>query len=221
MLPSRRVNPSDLELLLAWRSGDPSAGEALFRRHFEAVVRFFCNKVGEDVDDLVQETFLGCLRSRERFREEASFRTFLFAIARNKLLAHRDRWRRAHADADFDASRVAALDASPSQIAVEQSEQELLVRGLRRIDLDLQIALELYYWEGLRSVDVAVVLDIPHGTARSRLRRGKEQLRTAIEALARSPELGASTTADLERWLRSIRGWVGPRQGPDPSPPEA
>lgn len=212
MVPCRVVAPGDMDLLAAWRSGDATAGEALFRRHFESIYRFFCNKVGDDIDDLVQETFLGCVRSRERFREDASFRTFLFAIARNKLLGYRDRWRRVHVDADFDASRVAALEASPSQIAVEHQEQELLLRGLRRLPLDLQIALELYYWEGFRSVDIATVLDIPHGTARSRLRRAKEQLRESIDRLAQSPELGQSTTADLERWLHSMRAHVGARE---------
>ena len=55
-------------------------------RHYASVSRFFANKVKRDYDDLTQATFLACLESIGRFRGEASFRTLLFAIARNKLL---------------------------------------------------------------------------------------------------------------------------------------
>ncbi|MCA9708401.1 MAG: sigma-70 family RNA polymerase sigma factor, partial [Myxococcales bacterium] len=72
----------DEQLLARWRGGDAQAGAALFERYYEAIARFFVNKVGLDCGDLVQATFLGCLEGLERFRGEASFRTLLFAIAR-------------------------------------------------------------------------------------------------------------------------------------------
>ena len=49
---------ADLELLQKWSDGDASAGNQLFNRHFDPVCRFFANKVSEDVDDLIQKTFL-------------------------------------------------------------------------------------------------------------------------------------------------------------------
>lgn len=198
---------SDADLLAAWRESDVAAGEALFARHFDAVHRFFCNKVWNDqIDDLIQETFLGCVRGRERF--EVSFRTYLFGIARKQLLKHCDRWRQRHRNEDYQSSRVAALDASPSQLAAQRQEQKLLLRALRRLPLDLQTALELFYWEGMKSVEIAEVLDIPHGTARSRLRRGREILKETVETLADSPELLQSTVGDFDGWLRSIQAKV-------------
>lgn len=212
--------PTDAALLDAWRDGDAEAGETLFARHFEAVHRFFCNKIwGEDVDDLIQETFLGCVRGRERF--SVSFRTYLFGVARKQLLKHCDRWRRRHRDEDYQTSRMAALDASPSQLAVDRQEQTLLLRALRRLPLDLQIALELFYWEDMKSIDIASVLDIPHGTARSRLRRGRDMLRETVETLATSPELLQSTVGDFEGWLRSIQARVAPAEGVRAPTPEA
>jgi RNA polymerase sigma-70 factor (ECF subfamily) len=199
---------SDVELLDRWRTGDTVAGQTLFARHFESIYRFFCNKVGRDVDDLVQETFLGCVHSKDRFRGDSSFRTFLFAIARNQLLKHRERWSKANGKQDFEESRVALLDSTPSKLAVDHEEQELLLRALRRLPLDLQIALELFYWEGLRSKDIAAILEIPHGTARSRLRRARELLREHVDLLARTPSLRESTTANFDRWLKSIRDKV-------------
>ena len=197
---------TDLELLHGWRAGDESAGQQLFERHFESVYRFFCNKVARDVDDLVQETFLGCVGAKDRFREDASFRTFLFAIARKVLLKYRERWAPKDAGEEFHASRVADLEVSPTQIVVESEEQALLLRALRRLPLELQIALELYYWEGMRSKDVADVLELPHGTVRSRLRRGREQVKETVEQLAQRPDLRASTLGNFDAWLASIQG---------------
>ena len=203
---SKTAARSDLELLDAWRGGDALAGEVLFERHFESIYRFFCNKVPRDVDDLVQETFLGCVGARERFRQDASFRTFLFAIARKVLLKHRERWAPREAGEELHASQIAALDVSVTQIVVESEEQALLLRALRRLPLDLQTALELFYWEGLLSREIAEVLELPQGTVRSRLRRGREMLREIIDQLAANPELRGSTLGDFDQWLASIQG---------------
>jgi RNA polymerase sigma-70 factor (ECF subfamily) len=206
MVPPLSTN--DLELLHRWRDGDETAGQALFERHFDSVYGFFCNKVGpEAVDDLVQETFLGIVRSRDRFREEASFRTYLFAIAHRQMMKYRERWYKARdRGADFDLERVQALDGSPSQLVVNHSEQALLVRALRHLPLELQIVLELFYWQDLRSIDIADILEIPHGTVRSRVRRAREQLAERIEQLADDPALCASTVGNIEDWLRSLQG---------------
>lgn len=203
---SKTAARSDLELLDAWRGGDAHAGEVLFERHFESVYRFFCNKVPRDADDLVQETFLGCVGAKERFRQDASFRTFLFAIARKVLLKYHERWAPRSAGEELHASRIAALDLSVTQIVVESEEQALLLRALRRLPLDLQTALELFYWEGLLSREIAEVLELPEGTVRSRLRRGRELLRQIIDDLAANPELRASTLGNFDQWLASIQG---------------
>ena len=195
-----------MTLLEAWRGGDAEAGEVLFERYFESVYRFFCNKVPRDVDDLVQETFLGCVGAKERFREEASFRTFLFAIARKVLLKYRERWAPRDAGEEFHASRVADLDLTATQVVVENEAQALLLRALRRLPLDLQTALELFYWEGLPSREIAEVVELPHGTVRSRLRRGREMLRELIEELAANPRLRASTLGNFDLWLAKIHG---------------
>jgi len=60
------VDPSDAELLERWRSGDRDSGEALFERYYDTVERFFLNKIGDAISDLVQETFIRCVESRDR-----------------------------------------------------------------------------------------------------------------------------------------------------------
>ena len=178
----------DDELLTAWRDGDDAAGERLFERHFDAVVRFFRNKVEEGPEDLVQRTFLGCLEARERFRGQATFRTFLFAIAHNVLKNHfRDRRRgdkqRAR-DVDFSVDSAFGLIPSPSAVVARHRTQQQLLEALRRIPLQYQIALELHYWEELTAAELAEVVAIPAGTAKTRIRRGKELLLEALLELA-------------------------------------
>ena len=203
----------DLALLDAWRAGDATAGETLFERHFACVYRFLCNKLGRDVDDVVQETFLACLQARDRFRADSSFRTFLLAIARNKLLKRLERIGREEAGASFEETRVVDLDASPGHFLVRSEEQAVLLRALRRLPIDLQIALELFYWEAMTSAEIAVVLDVPHGTVRSRLRRAREILREKVELVTDDPGLRQSTLGNFEQWLASMRRRIGEPDG--------
>jgi RNA polymerase sigma factor (sigma-70 family) len=198
---------SDRALLEAWRSGDTEAGSALFERHFPAVYRFFCNKVGTDIDDLVQQTFLGCVEGASRFRAHASFRTFLFAVARNKL---HDHLRRAHAggpdrSADFGVTSLHDLGVSPPDVIATREEERLLLRALRRLSVEQQTLVELSYWEGLTDAALAEVVGIPKGTLKSRLRKARQDLEAELAALSRSPELLQSTVGDLEGWAAAIR----------------
>src|SRR5690606_25346041 len=114
-----------LELLEAWRGGDRQAGEQLFERHFDAVARFFRNKVNQGIDDLIQRTFLACVEGKDRFRGEASFRTFLFAVAHNVLSKHY-RSQRRHGDRiDFGVTSVHDLAPSPSVVVARHDEHRV------------------------------------------------------------------------------------------------
>jgi RNA polymerase sigma-70 factor (ECF subfamily) len=199
-----RVAEDDLKLLAAWREGDAAAGEALFERHFESVFRFVRSKVGDGAEDLVQQVFLACVEGRDRFRAEASFSTYLFAAARNVIYDYWKARSRPQME-DFRDTAAHALDPSPSSAVAHKDNERLLVQALRRIPLDLQMALELYYVEGLRSREVADVLGIPHGTVRSRLRRGLELVREFVEQLRTSDEERTDTLSRLDAWAKDLR----------------
>lgn len=62
--------------------------DALVQRHVQRLFRFFSNKVVAEAADLVQRTFMACVEQRDEFREDAAFRTFLFAIAKRRLYPH-------------------------------------------------------------------------------------------------------------------------------------
>ena len=193
----------DLELLRAWGRGDKDAGEQLFRRHFVAVDGFFRVRLDRDVEDLTQRTFLACLESRGRFRADGSFKAFLFGIARNLLLDHLRR--AAQAPQVSSDAELAASAPSPSARAAQRQEQRLLLKAVRRLPIDHQIALQLHYWERMRGTEIAEVLGVAEGTVWSRLTRAKALLREEIEAVAETPALARSTVDDLERWAGAVR----------------
>lgn len=208
---------SDFELLDAWAAGDRAAGGQIFRRHFRAVFRFFNNKVSGGAEDLVQQTFLGCVETHTRFRREAEFRTFVLSVARNVLYNEFRRRRRKDDMVDFLAHSVMDLSPSPPSVVAEKNEQRLLLEALRQIPVDYQIALELQMWEGLTGPQMAQVLGLAEPGVRSRLSRAKTALKARMEALAESPSLLASTHANLAHWAKSLRDGVGAGPAQDPA----
>lgn len=199
---------SDRELLDAWRDGDRAAGDALFERHFDSVCRFFRNKVNDSIEDLIQRTFLACIENRDKYRGDAEFRTFMLGIARHMLFRYYRDKRRDGRTFDVLDTSVHDLNPSPSAIVAQHKDQERLLKALRRIPMDLQIALELHYWEGMTTSQIAEILDIPHGTASSRIRRAKENL---LRSLGQTIGPAASTELDertLDAWAESLRASV-------------
>jgi RNA polymerase sigma-70 factor (ECF subfamily) len=212
-----RTSASDEELVESWRAGDRSAGDQLFVRHFDSVFRFFAGKIHGDVEDLVQTTFMACVEGKEAYRGESSFRTYMFAVARRLLYRHwRTRSRRPQID--FAVTSLEDLGPSPSAAVRGREEQRLLLEALRRIPLQQQIALELHYWEQLSGKEIALVLDIPEGTVRSRLRLARAALEEQLCKLGSDPELLESTLGNLERWAESFRQLSARRHGEDGTP---
>jgi RNA polymerase sigma factor (sigma-70 family) len=209
------AEPEDEILFDAWATGDKKSGHVLFSRHHDALGRFFRNKVGVEIDDLVQQTLLRCFEAHGRFRKDARFRTFLLGIAHNVLYEHFRRARKSVALVDIDEISVVQLGTSPSGVIAHEQSQQLLLDALRRIPLISQVVLELYYWERLKGPELAEVLGIGEGAVRSRLRRAKEQLKEQLaEQLERPtpptpPTPAASsvpwTDQDLDRRLHSLR----------------
>lgn len=199
----------DIALLDAWRGGDKRAGSTLFARHYARVHRFFRTKVNAaDLGDLIQSTFLACVEGHERYAGTGSLSSYLLGIAYRLLCRHYRAKRRERAYLDFTSVSAADLAPSPSQVVVDRREQRLLLSALRGIPLEFQAILELVYWEDLTAGECAAVLGIPLGTAKSRIRRGRQLLQTRIEALASGPAVLESTLGSLDQWARQLRARI-------------
>jgi RNA polymerase sigma-70 factor (ECF subfamily) len=174
---------TDLELLEAWRAGDGVAGNELVSRHWASVSRFFRSKIGDDGADLISQTLLALVESREPVENVVAF---LFSVARRRIIDHLRRRTRSP-ELDPALSSIADLRTGVETAALRRERADLLRDGLAQIPLDDQIALELAYFDHLTTRGLATVLAIPENTVRSRLSRARDKLRAVLadeEALA-------------------------------------
>lgn len=195
---------ADLSLLDRWCAGDQAAGNALFRVHFPAVYRFFEHKTAGEVDDLVQETFLECVKSRARFQRQSTFRTYLFAIARHVLFHHWRRQAAARPTLDFDDISIASLSTSAGSRLARGADRARLLSVLRTLPLDQQLLLEMFYWEDLDRDQLAEVFDVETATIGSRLFRARQALQVALAlptGAAPGPEVEPTA---FDSWARSL-----------------
>lgn len=196
------------ELIARWRDGCDEAGRRLVRRHFGAIFGFFDRKVADVADDLAQRTFLVASESRTRLDPARGLRPFLFGIARNLLLQHYAVRHRAGRVEDIQERSLDALEPSPSKLLAKYDERASLMAALRTLPVDLQIALELHYWEDMPLADIARIVEIPEGTVKSRLHRAKSLLRAELGRHDGGSTLAATALDMFDRWAASMRARV-------------
>ena len=192
------MDDDDRGLLERWRAGDRAAGEALFERHFASLYRFFQNKSDDDTDELVQATLVACLNAKDQFRGDSSFRTYLFAIARNKLYRYLRERRREAIDVTI-TSIAEVVTTLRSAIARGQAHRALL-DALRKLPVEQQTLLELYYWEELDTLELAKIFEVRVGTINTWLFRARGKLRDLLSSEA--PDM----LEELDRIERDARG---------------
>jgi RNA polymerase sigma-70 factor (ECF subfamily) len=193
---------TDVELLQKWRAGDATAGQALFERHFDSIYGFFETKCEAEADELTQATFLACLRAREQFRQESSFRTYLFTIARNELYRVLRSRQRDGARLDFQLSSIADLVSTPGTRIARNQEHKRLLEALRKLPVEQQTLLELHYWEEMDIAELAEVFESPAVTIRTRLHRARKALRELMEGMAPAEVL--ETLESMDVWAKGF-----------------
>jgi RNA polymerase sigma factor (sigma-70 family) len=177
---------SDLALLEQWRAGDRKAGEDLFSRHFRPVYRFFEHKVGGEADELVQRAFLHCVRARDQFLGQSSFRTYLFAIVRRELYTYLREKARAP-QLDFDTTSIGQILTSPSGRLDRARQIDRLREALRTLPAEQQLLLELHYWQELDAAALGEIFGAEPGTIRVRLLRARKALRVGLDRIETPP----------------------------------
>lgn len=181
----------DLGLLDSWRAGDSRAGQDLFARHFADIYRFFEHKIGLDADDLAQQTFMACVAGRDRFRGGSTFRTYLFAIARNQLYTYLRRLPRGE-HVDFEQTSIAELVTSVTSKLGHAQDVERLRAALSGLAAEQQLLLELHYWHELDAEALGEVFEATPGAIRVRLLRARAALRERMGQVEVDQLRGAS-----------------------------
>jgi RNA polymerase sigma factor (sigma-70 family) len=155
---------------------DPRAFAAVFDRHFEAVHWYARRRVGDEIaEEIAAETFTRAFDRRRRYDlRHADARPWLLGIAGNLLRRHwRTERRRLAAYARAGAGAPAAAADSPTDLAE-------LAAALDRLSKDERDVLLLYALADLSYDEIALALDTPVGTVRSRLARARRRLRPCI-----------------------------------------
>ena len=186
---------TDRELVRRVQSGDPHAFDLLFLRHrhkIHGLVRRFVRREGE-IDDVVQDTFIKAYRALPRFRLDSAFYTWLYRIAintaKNYITAEKRRLNILQSDAH--GMELVEETGSPSELAEPErehlaSEIEAAVhRALDALPDDLRDAVTFREFDGLSYEQIAVIMDCPVGTVRSRIFRAREAIDKRIGYLIR------------------------------------
>ena len=190
---------SDVELLTAWRAGDKSAANALLRRHFAAIFRYFDKHVhGAEVEDLTQKTFEACIETRDRLHHDASFRPYLFGIARKQLLKFYERKYPRGTQVPPSEVELRDIRTSPTGLMARMEQQRLFLRALDTLPEQYKDVLELFFWQDRKIVEITALLGIAVGTVKSRLHRGKAMLKEQLEAMRVEKEARESVLGELE-----------------------
>jgi RNA polymerase sigma-70 factor (ECF subfamily) len=182
---------SDAALVSRAQQGDSAAFGGLVVRYQHRVYNTcyrMCNN-HDDALDLTQSAFLKAFQALPNFDARASFFTWLFRIAVNLTLSQRRARRRRPTlvlrQFDDDERPCEPADAraqdDPSRIIEQTEMQERLGAALDELDDDFRAAVVLRDVEGLNYAAIAEVLELPVGTVKSRIHRGRLMLRALLE----------------------------------------
>jgi RNA polymerase sigma-70 factor, ECF subfamily len=177
---------SEAELLERAQAGDLGAF-ADFMRAFERRVRAVLYRLLDDVrdvDEAVQDTFVQAWRNLERFRGDAAPYTWLYRIAVNEALMRRRR-------KTLPTSELRETIVAGGEDAYAAADtRAFLIERLRALPIEYRTAVVLRDVEGLSNEEVAAALEISLAAAKSRIHRGRMQLRAELEQWERGQEPG-------------------------------
>jgi RNA polymerase sigma-70 factor, ECF subfamily len=181
-----QMGDAEVERLIA-RGEYRSALETLVRAYQDLIVRHCTAMLGGagQGEEVAQEVFLGAYAAMPRFRQEASVRTWLLAIARKQCLkALRDRRRWKRLEEEKRRQIVSGAHRVPADPSAEDPEvlRQRVQRGLERLGPAERTVLLLRYETGLTLAEVAHILGQSEAAVRRQLARALAQLRRVLEA---------------------------------------
>jgi RNA polymerase sigma factor (sigma-70 family) len=187
---------SDETLMRSYRDGDAQAFEMLYARHKGATYRYFLRHAGSNratADELHQDLWFRVIHARGRYEASAKFTTWLFTLARHRMIDH---WRHCNgvalASIEEDAvvmqveERAAALrdvDDEPLHASIDAETRCRLVAALADVPALQRDAFLLHIEGGLSLDDIATLTSTSGETVKSRLRYAYRKLRAALEDL--------------------------------------
>lgn len=188
------LSAAEVELLNGVRAGSHAAFEVLVAAHQRPIYNLLLRVLGnaEDAADVMQETFLSAYRGARTFRGDCDLRTWLYRIAVNRAANYRRWWRvrRRAATVSLDAEpedgtpslseTLAATDADPEREMLRRERQAQVAAALAKLKFDFRVAVVMRDIRGMSYEEIAAALEISVGTVKSRIARGRDMLRAAL-----------------------------------------
>ena len=186
-------NIADAELVARAQRGDKQAFNLLvikYQRRVAAVVSRYIRDPTEALD-VVQEAFIKAYRALPQFRGDSAFYTWLYRIAINTAKNFLVSQTRRPPDGDVDAEVAEQLDAgellkdraTPEAQLMEKELEKAVWRAIDELPDDLRTAITLREIEGMTYEEIAVAMDCPIGTVRSRIFRAREAIDAKLKPL--------------------------------------
>ncbi len=179
----------DMALVERAREGDRKAFRALVDQYQDSVTLTVVSMLGRssEVDDVVQEAFIRCYQTLNKFRGDASFATYIKKIAINKsldILRRRKRFFGRLLSRD-DPGYVVNEPAAESGSVEEQERSRLVHQAIATLPDKHRAVVVLRMIEGYSTEETAQMLDLPYGTVLSRLSRAQKKLKDVLAPLMR------------------------------------
>lgn len=183
----------DQALVVRVQEGDKKAFDLLVLKYqlrlSKLVSRFLRNQ--SDVPDVVQDSFIKAYRALPNFRGESAFYTWLYRIAintaKNHLVAQSRKNPASSIDVqdaeDYGASEWLKEYSSPEREVLAAELEATIYQAIGNLPADLREAITLREIEGLSYEDIAMVMDCPVGTVRSRIFRAREAIDIKLEPI--------------------------------------
>ena len=179
------------QLIESCLSGDQSAWNEIVKKHWRRVFNVAYKFVGrhEEAEDLSQEIFLKLYRALHTFDRRANFQTWLISISRNLCIDHYRSVRRERemVDRHVDAADLTPTAPGPDALSrlQQRDRRDLLRRGMLMLSDTLRTAILMRDIQDLSYHEIAARLDLPEGTVKSRINRGRKELARRIVQLER------------------------------------
>jgi RNA polymerase sigma-70 factor (ECF subfamily) len=184
----------DAQLVLSCLRGDGASWEEIVRRHTRRVYNLCYRFTGNstDAEDLSQEVFLRVYRTLGSFqREQGAFATWLSSVTRNLLVDHYRRTRRDRLTDSIDDTieqvETTSHSPTPHHVAEQAELSAQLQQALLQLSPELREAVILRDLQGLDYNEVQWVLQVPQGTVKSRINRGRIELARILQQMGVRP----------------------------------
>ncbi|PIW59400.1 RNA polymerase sigma factor RpoE [Shewanella sp. CG12_big_fil_rev_8_21_14_0_65_47_15] len=184
---------SDQQLVERVQRGDKNAFNLLVLKYQSKVISLISRYVRNqaDVTDVAQEAFIKAYRALPNFRGESAFYTWLYRIAvntaKNYLVSQGRRAPANDVDAEdaeyYEGSDALKEFASPERIMLSDEIKKVIFDTLETLPEELRMAISLRELDGMSYEDIAIVMDCPVGTVRSRIFRAREAIDKKLQPL--------------------------------------